>query len=61
MKAVFAEPQYSESAANIVAAESGANMYFLDPATTGENDPDAYLRAMEQNLETLKAALVQGG
>ena len=36
-------------------------MYFLDPATTGENDPDAYLRAMEQNLETLKAALVQGG
>ena len=61
VKAVFAEPQYSESAANIVAAESGANMYFLDPATTGENDPDAYLRAMEQNLETLKLALVQGG
>lgn len=59
VKAVFAEPQYSESAADIVAAESGANMYFLDPATTGENDPDAYLRAMRKNMEVLKEALFQ--
>lgn len=61
VKAVFAEPQYSESAAAVVAAESGADMYFLDPATTGENDPDAYLRAMRQNLDTLKKALLQEG
>ena len=57
VKAVFAEPQYPESAANVIAEESGASFYFLDPAVTGENDPDAYLDAMEKNLETLKEAL----
>ena len=57
VKAVFAEPQYSTDAAQIIAQESGAEVYFLDPAVTGENDPDAYLRAMEQNMEVLKEAL----
>lgn len=57
VKAVFAEPQYPESAANVIAEESGASFYFLDPAVTGENDPNAYLDAMEKNLETLKEAL----
>ena len=57
VKAVFAEPQYSTDAAQIIAQESGAEVYILDPAVTGENDPDAYLRAMEQNMEVLKEAL----
>ena len=57
VKAVFAEPQYPESAANIVAEESGAGMYFLDPCTTGEESPDAYLNAMRKNMEVLKTAL----
>lgn len=57
VKAVFAEPQYPESAANIIAQESGAGFYYLDPAVTGEDDPNAYLDAMEKNLETLKTAL----
>lgn len=57
VKAVFAEPQYPASAAKIVAEESGANVYILDPAVTGDDDKDAYLRAMEQNMEVLKEAL----
>ena len=57
VKAVFAEPQYSTDAAQIIAQESGATVYLLDPVVTGENDKDAYLRAMEQNMEVLKEAL----
>lgn len=57
VKAVFAEPQYPQSAANIVAKESGAKMYFLDPAVTGKDDPDAYLNAMRKNMKVLKKAL----
>ncbi len=57
VKAVFAEPQYSADAAQIIARESGASVYILDPAVTGEDDRDAYLKAMEQNMEVLKEAL----
>lgn len=57
VKAVFAEPQYPKSAADIVARESGVSMYTLDPAVTGSNDKNAYLTAMEKNLAVLKHAL----
>ena len=57
VKAVFVEPQYPDSAADIVAAETGATVYTLDPVVTGEDDPDAYLDAMEKNMEVLKTAL----
>ena len=57
VKAVFAEPQYPKSAADIVAHESGASMYTLDPSVTGSNDKNAYLDAMEKNLAVLKRAL----
>lgn len=57
VKAVFAEPQYPKSAADIVANESGAKVYSLDPSVTGANDKNAYLDAMEKNLIVLKQAL----
>lgn len=57
IKTIFAEPQYPKSAANIIAKESGAAVYSLDPAVTGENRKDAYLTAMENNLTVLKQAL----
>ncbi len=57
VKAVFAEPQYPKSAADIVAKESGIKVYSLDPAVTGANDPNAYLDAMRSNMEVLKEAL----
>lgn len=57
IRAVFAEPQYSQSAADIIARESGAAVYTLDPAVTGPEDPNAYLEAMERNLQVLLQAL----
>ena len=55
--AVFAEPQYSTAAADMIAQDSCAKVYTLDPAVTGEDSKDAYLQAMEKNLEVLKEAL----
>ena len=57
VKAVFAEPQYPRSAANVVAKESGVQVYFLDPSVTGKNELNAYLDAMKGNLKVLKEAL----
>ncbi|NLI92133.1 MAG: zinc ABC transporter solute-binding protein [Peptococcaceae bacterium] len=57
VKAIFAEPQYSPSAAETIAKETGAKIYYLDPAVTGEMNPDAYLITMEKNLETLVKGL----
>ena len=57
VKAVFAEPQYPRSAANVVAKECGVKVYSLDPSVTGENKLSAYLDAMENNLAVLKEAL----
>lgn len=57
-KALFAEPQYSPTAAKTIANETGAKVYTLDPVVTGSsNDPDAYIKAMKQNALTLKEAL----
>lgn len=56
-KALFAEPQYSSTAAKTIANETGAKVYTLDPVVTGENDLDAYIEAMKQNALTLQEAL----
>ncbi|MFA5205032.1 MAG: zinc ABC transporter substrate-binding protein [Lentisphaeria bacterium] len=55
--AVFAEPQYPDRAAQVIARESGATVYVLDPAVSGPPTPDAYLAIMERNLAVLKQAL----
>jgi zinc transport system substrate-binding protein len=57
VRAIFAEPQYPAKAADTIARETGATVYSLDPAVTGSADPDAYLKAMERNLDTLRRAL----
>ena len=56
-KALFVEPQYPETSADIIAAETDAKVYVLDPAVSGDWDKDAYLAAMEQNLQVLDQAL----
>lgn len=56
-KVLFAEPQYSSTAAKTIANETGAKVYTLDPVVTGENDLDAYIKAMKQNALTLQEAL----
>ena len=55
--ALFAEPQYSPSVAEVIARETGATVYMLDPAVTGTLTADAYERAMRGNMETLEEAL----
>lgn len=57
IKVLFTEPQYRGTAANVIAKESGAKIYCLDPAATGDNSKNSYIIAMEKNLETLKTAL----
>lgn len=57
IKALFAEPQYPNRAAETIARETGAKVYLLDPVVTGEPEKDAYEKAMQKNLETLLEAL----
>lgn len=54
--ALFAEPQYSPSSAQIIARETGLTVFELDPSVTGDLTKDAYLNAMEKNLSVLKEA-----
>ncbi len=60
IKALFAEPQYSERAAETIARETGAKVYALDPCVTGDARPEnanAYIAAMESNMKILEEAL----
>ncbi|WP_407400378.1 metal ABC transporter substrate-binding protein [Anaerovibrio sp.] len=59
-KVLFTEPQYSPSAAQTIARETGAKIFTLDPVVTGEANADAmdaYLVTMRNNMNTLKEAL----
>lgn len=61
VKALFAEPQFPDQSARVVARETGVPVYSLDPVVTGPSDPaearGAFLLAMEKNLEVLQEAL----
>lgn len=60
IKALFAEPQYSAKVADTIAQETGAKVYALDPAVTGDAKPDAYdayIDIMKHNLSVLEEAL----
>jgi zinc transport system substrate-binding protein len=61
VRALFAEPQFSDKSARVIAAETGARVYELDPVVTGPSDPEAargaWLAAMEKNLAVLQDAL----
>lgn len=57
VKSIFTEPQYSKSAALTISSETGAKIYALDCAVTGENDPNSYINIMNKNLDVLMEAL----
>lgn len=61
VKTLFAEPQYSQKAAESIAKQTGAKVYLLDPIVTGENDApaDSYIKAMDDNLKVLVEAFSQ--
>ncbi len=54
---LFAEPQYPQRIADVVAREAGISVRVLDPVATGSTSPGAYEEAMRRNLSTLKEAL----
>jgi zinc transport system substrate-binding protein len=57
VKALFVEPQYPSTAANIISRETGTKIYTLDPGATGDKSKDSYINVMENNLKVLKEAL----
>lgn len=60
INALFAEPQYSSRAAEMISRDTGAKIYTLDPVVTGESNTDAYdayIEAMRSNKEALLEAL----
>ncbi|OPX44365.1 high-affinity zinc uptake system binding-protein ZnuA precursor [Ruminiclostridium hungatei] len=61
VKLLFAEPQYSQKAAETIAKETGAQVYLLDPVATGEKNAsaDSYIKAMDENLKVLVEAFKQ--
>ncbi len=54
---LFAEPQYSSSSAEVIAKETGSQIYELDPCVTGELSKDSYIVSMKKNLTVLQEAL----
>ncbi len=56
-RVLFTEPQYPGTSAQVIARETGAQIFELDPAVTGPADADAYINIMKKNLQTLKEAL----
>ncbi len=54
---LFAEPQYPQRIADVIAREAGIPVRELDPVATGPTDPMFYEEAMRRNLATLKGAL----
>jgi zinc transport system substrate-binding protein len=54
-KAIFAEPQFSSKAAEVIAEESGAQVLFLNPL--GQPPDYGYLELMRYNLNEIGKAL----
>ena len=57
VKALFTEPQYNGTAADILAAETGAGVFVLNPVVSGGSELTAYEDIMRQNIETIKKAV----
>jgi len=55
IKAIFAEPQFSPKAAQVIAEECGAEVFFLNPL--GDPPDFVYLETMRKNLHELVEAL----
>lgn len=54
---IFTEPQYPASTAEVIARETGAEIYSVDPLVTGEMNRDSYVTVMRENLEIIKTAM----
>ena len=57
VKALFVEPQYPTRTADVIARETGASVYTLDPVVSGEGSMDSYEISMRENARVLAEAL----
>lgn len=57
VKALFIEPYYEGSAAEILQNETNAKIYILNPVTSGDNSITAYEDIMNENYETILKAV----
>ncbi len=57
VKALFVEPDYNGSAAEILAAETDVKIYALNPVTRGEASLGAYEDIMRENIRTILKAV----
>ena len=53
---ILSDSQYSGRISNLLAGETGMEVYQLDSCVSGEYDRDAWLDSMRKNLEALKTA-----
>ncbi len=56
---IFTEPTASRSIVGIVAKETGARVYTLDPLAMGKLDEGYYEEGMKRNIEILRKAFVR--
>ncbi len=57
VRALFVEPQYPQNAAEIIARETGASIYTLDPFVSGDGTEEGYEQTTRQNARILLEAL----
>jgi Trk K+ transport system NAD-binding subunit len=55
IEALFIEPEYEGSSADILSNETGVMVYTLNPVLNGEKNKTAYEDIMRSNLEIIKA------
>lgn len=53
---IFSDSQYSGRISNLLATETGMEVYQLDSCVSGEYDKDAWLDSMRKNLDALQSA-----
>lgn len=58
IKAIFTEPDYQGSSAEVLSNETGVPVYTLNPVTSGDGSKDSYEKIMLENCETIKKAVL---
>lgn len=58
IKAIFTEPDYQGSSAEVLSKETGVPVYTLNPVTSGDGAKDSYEKIMLENCETIKKAVL---
>lgn len=58
INAIFTEPNYQGSSADVLSNETGVPVYTLNPVTSGDGAKDSYEKIMLENCETIKKAVL---